>query len=216
MLALTQCRGPFRAQVRIGFAAASFLHAPEPVAIEPAERPDRGTANERRRIVEKPLGFGGETRIAGIADRDQHITDKTRTADTLDRALGEQSAERGIVEPGKFGKLRRAQHFARGEFYFAAGDRKFVPWTDREAIVAAIDAIADQRTQFAWDLPFVLDGEVGDAAPRIETIRRGKRCRRADIQASATLAAVIAFGLVRRQFKRGEDCAEKQPGAELA
>ena len=114
------------------------------------------------------------------------------------------------------------QHFPRrivlmrGEFYFAACDCKFVPWTDREAIVAAIDPIADQRTQFAWDLPFVLNGEVGDAAPRIETIGRGKCCRWADLQTSATLAAVIAFGLVRRQFKRGEDCAEKQPGAELA
>src|SRR6266702_2641957 len=164
MLAFTQCRRPFRVQVRIGFASASFLHAPEPVAIEPAERPDRGTANERRRIIEKPLGFGSETRIAGIADRDQHITDKTRTADTLDRAFGEQRAERGIVEPDEFGKLQRAQHLARGEFYFAACDCKFVPWANREAIVAAIDAIADQRTQFA----------------------------------------------------RGENCAEKQPGAELA
>ena len=57
----------------------------EPRAIEPAERPDGGAANQRRGIVEQPLGFGASARVARIADRDQHIAHKARAADALDR-----------------------------------------------------------------------------------------------------------------------------------
>ena len=73
------------------------------------------------------------------------------------------------------------------------GLREFVPRTDREAIVAAIDAVADQRPQLARDRAFVLDGEIGDAAPRIEPIGRGKCRGRTDIEAGAASAAMIVL-----------------------
>ena len=66
------------------------------------------------------------------------------------------------------------------------------------------------------DRSLVLDGEVGDAASRIEPVRRRECRRRADVEAGAAGAAMIAFGVVGRQIERGEDRAEKQPGAELA
>src|SRR6185437_4977308 len=65
-------------------------------------------------------------------------------------------------------------------------------------------------------MPFVLDGEIGDAARGIEAIGRGERRGRADIEAAPALAAVIPVRRVRRQVEGEIDLAEKEPGAELA
>ena len=121
----------------------------------------------------------------GIADRDQHIAHEACAADALDRAFAEQRAEAGVVELHQFGKARRLQYGTRRKLRFAPGLREFVPRANRQAIVAAVDAIADQRAQRARDRALVLDGQIGDAAPRIEAIRRGKCRRRADVEAGA-------------------------------
>ena len=192
-------------------AAQSF----EPGAIETAERPHRGAANQRRSIAEQSLGFAGETGVLGIADRDQHVAQKTVAADALDRAFRKQRAEAGIVEPRQFGKSRRAQHFARFELHLAAGLGEFVPRTDREAIVAAVDAVAHQRAQFARDGALVLDGEIRDAAPRIEPIRRRETRRSGRRRGRRGRCRNDRAPARRRQIERGEDGAEEQPGAEL-
>ena len=70
--------------------------------------------------------------------------------------------------------------------------------------------------QFARDRALVLDGQIGNAAPRIEPVGRGKRRGRADVEAGAAGAAVSGSGCIGRQFERGEDRAEKQPRAVLA
>ena len=62
----------------------------------------------------------------------------------------------------------------------------------------------------------MFDGEIGDAAPRIELVRRGEGVGRARIEAGAALAAMIRFRRVGRQFDRQEQFAEEQPGAEAA
>src|ERR1700720_3661803 len=91
---LVERRGPFCAQFRIGLVMAARLRTlSEPVAIQPAERPNRGAAHQWRFIVEQLLGFRSEIGIAGIADGDQHIADETRAPDALDRAFSEQGAE---------------------------------------------------------------------------------------------------------------------------
>ena len=193
----------------------SRLAAFKPRAIETAERPHRGAANQRRSIAEQSLGFAGKACVFGVADRDQHIAQKTVAADALDRAFREQRAEAGIVEPRQFGERRRAQRLAGLQLHLAAGLGEFVPWTDRQAIVAAIDAVAHQRAQFARDGALVLDGEIGDAAPRIEPVWRRESVGRADVEAGVAGAAMIARRRVGRQIERGEDGAEEQPGAEL-
>ena len=119
---------------------------------------------------------------SGVADRDQHIADETVAADALDRRFCKQRAKRRVVEPREIGELRRAQFFARGEFGLAPGLRELVPRAHREAIVAAIDAVADRFAEFVRDRALVLDGEIGNAAPRIELVGRREtprsgRCR---------------------------------------
>ena len=156
------------------------------------QRPHRRAAHQRACIVEQALGLCRQRRIAGVADRDQHIADEAVAADALDRRFRKQRAKRGIVEPCEIGKSRRAQFVARGEFRLAAFLRELVPRTHGEAIVAAIDAVADALAEFVRDRPLVLDGEIGNAAPRIELVGRGKCRGRADIEAGVAGAAMIA------------------------
>ena len=83
------------------------------------------------------------------------------------------------------------QLVARGELGLAAFLRELVPGADRETIVAAIDAIADRLAKFVRDRSLVLDGEVGNAAPRIELVGRGKRRGRTDVETGLARAAMI-------------------------
>jgi len=46
--------------------------------------------------------------------------------------------------------------------------RELVPGADREAIVAAIDPVADRLAEFARNRALVFDGEIGNAAAGIE------------------------------------------------
>src|SRR5262249_67664 len=105
---------------------------------------------------------------------------------------------------------------ARREFGLVTGLCVFVPRTHRETIVTAIDAIAHERTQLARDRTLVLDGEIGNAAPRIEPVGGRERRGRTDIQTGMAGAAMIFAGRVGRKFERGEDRAEKQPRSVLA
>ena len=59
----------------------------------------------------------------------------------------------------------------------------------------------------------VLDRQVGDAARRIEPVRRGKRVGRADRQAARAGAAAVGVRFVGRDVQRGVDLAQEQPGA---
>ena len=128
----------------------------------------------------------------GVADRDQHVADEAVAADALDRRFGEQRAKRGIVEPRQFRKRRRAQFRARGQFRFAAFLRELVPRAHREAIVAAIDAVADALAEFVRDRALVFDREIGNAAARIELVGCGECRGRADVLAGVAGAAMIA------------------------
>src|SRR5882724_13417870 len=121
-----------------------------------------------------------------------------------------------IIELREFAQAGRAQLVARGELGLAAFLRELVPGAGRETIVAAIDAIADRLAKLVRDRSLVLDGEVGNAAPRVELVGRGKRRGRTDVETGLARAAMIGLGLVARQVERGVDRAEKQPGAEPA
>src|SRR5712672_52815 len=107
--------------------------------------------------------------------------------------------------------MRRAQFGACGELCLAACLRELVPWTHGEAIVAAIDAVADGFTEFVRDRTLVLDRQIGNAAPRIELVGRRKCRSRADILARGAGAAMIDVALIARQVGCAEDRAEEQP-----
>src|SRR5262249_38299555 len=134
----------------------------------------------------------------------------------LDRRFRKHLPECRVVETGEVGEARGLQFVPRRKLHLVAGLRELVPRAYRQTIVAAEDAVADRGAQLARNRPRVLDGEVGDAAARIEPVGRGERRRRADVETSTTSAAVIDLRRVRRQIERGEDRAEEQPRPELA
>ena len=75
-----------------------------------------------------------------------------------------------------------------------------VPWAGVLAEVAAEHPVADAGAQLARDGAAVLDGEVRDAAPRIELVGGGKGPRGADVEAGGALAAMVALGVVERHI----------------
>ena len=93
------------------------------------------------------------------------------------------------------------------------GVGELVPRAGGQAVVAAIDAVADGGTKLARDRPLVLDGEVGDAAPRIEPVGGREGVGGAGVEAGAAGAAMVGLGRVRLEFGRGEDRAQEQPRA---
>ena len=168
---------------------------------KPLQRPDRRAAHLRLAIVEQPLGLLRKLeRRRNCRSRSSTLRTKRAAPDPLDRRAGEEPSERRIVEPRQRLEPRRIQILARGKLRLPALLGELVPRADGEAIVAAIDAVADQRPELARDRPVVLDGEVGDAAPRIEPVGRRKSVGRADVEAGAARAAMVRLRRVGRQL----------------
>src|SRR4030095_14789917 len=85
-------------------------------------------------------------------------------------------------------ELRRVQAVAGTEVRLGRGARELVPGTDKLAVVAAEHAVANRGAQRLGDRAMVLDREIGDAATRVELVRRRDRARRAGWQAGAATA----------------------------
>src|SRR5690606_16627301 len=116
----------------------------------------------------------------------------------------------------QIGQPGGAQFLPREKPGFRSDPGELVPRADRQAVVAAIDAVAYRAAELVWDRPLVLNGQIGDAAAGIEPVRGGKGVGRACIQAGATGAAMVFLATVRFQFGSGEDRTQKQPGAMAA
>ena len=119
-----------------------------------------------------------------------------------------RSASRGAASSARGRKARLA----------AARFGEPVPRAHRQAIVAAVDAVADRLAEFVRDRPLVLDRQVGNAAPRIDPVRRREGLRRAGVEAARAAAAMRPPCAARpgASSRRGVDHAEEQPAAMLA
>ena len=176
----------------------------------PPRRAPAGCRRSSRRSASAAKARSFELPIAISTLRTKRSRPMRLTGDLANSARNAASSSRASSA-----RRWRAQFVARGEFCLVPGLRELVPGAHREAIVAAIDAVADGFAKFARDRALVLDGEIGDAAPRIELVGRGKRRRGADVEAGPARAAMVGLGLVLRQIEGREDRAEKQPRAEL-
>ena len=84
-----------------------------------------------------------EVAVAGIANGHEHIAHKAIASDTFDGRALEQLAEFCVVQIGEFSEKRTHKFCARVKCGFSRVNGKLVPWAHREAIVAAIDAVAN-------------------------------------------------------------------------
>ena len=84
-----------------------------------------------------------------------------------------------------------------------------VPRADVLADVAAVEPVADLRLQLVVDLAAVFDGQVADAAPRVELVGRREGPGRAGTEAGPALAAMIRLGSIEGKLDRKQKLAEE-------
>ena len=109
-----------------------------------ADRPDRHGAHERRGVVEEPHGLGGERRDRPNC-RWRSATLRTKRSRPV-RLIGvpaKRARKAASSRRARSASGRRREVLALHEPRLAAGLRELVPGADREAVVAAEDAVAD-------------------------------------------------------------------------
>ena len=172
-------------------------------------------AHQRRRMVAASPQCSNHLRRArrrwrDIAKPDREIAQPAFVADAVDRAAEQARVEFRFAPGKKLDERDVVETVAHREIRLGARLREFVPRADQLAIVAAVDAIADQRAQFQRNRAFVFDREVGNTAPRVELVRRDDGARGTDVDALAATAAVIGLRRIHRQRQVGVDFAEKK------
>src|SRR5690606_17221987 len=115
---------------------------------------------------------GPQLRACSIPGSNQNVADETVSSDALDRGAGEEGSEGDIVERQEENEFRCLKVLPRSEFGFGRDAGKLVPRANGQAIVAAIDPVADRGSERVRYGALVLDREVGDAAARVELIGR--------------------------------------------
>ena len=92
---------------------------------------------------------------------------------------------------------------------------KAIPGTDQLAVVAAVYAVADRLAKLDGDRPFVLNGQIADAAAGINPVSVGRRAGDgaggAVINTTGAVAAVWRDGAVFWQGQVAQNLAEKTP-----
>ena len=148
-----------------------------------------------------------------VAQADGEVAQPALVADAPDRRAGQARGEIRLA-PGKELDQRRAiQAVAHREVGFRARPRERVPRADGLAVVAAVHAIADERPELLRDRALQLDGQVRNAAARVELVGRADRLRGADVHALRAGPAMLARGRIHRQRQAGVHLAEEEPGA---
>jgi hypothetical protein len=136
--------------------------------------------------------------------RSQRSWPMRRIGEPARRSLKSLSPRR-TVRPALPGRGR-----ARREITFARQRREAVPRAGELAVVAAVDAVAQQRPQRLGMRALELDGQVGNAAPRVEPIGRDDGAGRAGVDAGAAGAAVVGDRRIGRQRQVGEQISPRK------
>src|SRR5688500_13242835 len=183
----------------------------------PRERPAHVLPDELRRMVLACTQRADYRRAAGrVAQPDGEVAQPALVADAPDRRAAQPLVELGLAPREQLDQRGLVQPIARFEVLFIAQLRKSIPRTHDLAVVAAVHPVADERAQLLRGGALVLDGEVRDAAPRIELVGRADRLRRADVDAALAAAAVIVLRRIGRQRQVAIDLAQEEPRARIA
>lgn len=154
--------------------------------------------------------------VADVAEGDADVAEEAAAFGAEDGCAGEFLFEgRGVeVEELEEGWLVKVGA-GRG-FHERACAREAVPWTGCEAIVAAVNAVADGGAELLGNGALEFDGEVGDATSGVELEGGGDGGGGTGLDASSAGAAAVRFRGVGFEFEGGDDLGEKYPVAELA
>ena len=156
------------------------------------DRPCHVLAHERRRII-GARAQRRDNRSIGlrVAESHREIARPALIPDAPDRAAFHPRVELGFGPREQRQQIRIVETVAYTvEILLVRSEHIAIPWTDELAVVATIDAIADQRPQRFRDAAFQFDREIGNAASRIELVGRDDRAGRTNLDALRARAAV--------------------------
>src|SRR5207248_2613944 len=151
-----------------------------------------------------------------ITERHGEIARPALVADAVDGRATHALLELRLAPAEQLRQRCGIQAMAHLEIRVRGRARELVPRTHELAVVAAVDAIADRPAQLDRNGAVVLDGEIGDAAPRIQPPGGDDRTGGAGRDARLAAAAVGAGALIDGQRQVRQDLAEKEPRAPLA
>src|SRR5438270_12977635 len=102
-----------------------------------------------------------------VAEPHGQIAQPPLVADAPDWRAAQALVELGLGPAEKVQHRRAIEAVPRREILLGRGLCEAVPRAHELTVVAAIDAVANQRTQLFRDGALVLDRQIGDAAPGI-------------------------------------------------
>ena len=139
-----------------------------------------------------------------IAQAHGKIAQPAFITDPVDRAARHAGCEI-ILRPGEqVGQVAGVEFVPRCEVRLGGQVCKSVPRACELAIVATVDAVADERTQGFRYGTLQLYGQIRDTAPGIDPVGRHDRPRRTGIDAGTAGAAMVCDGRIERKRKIGE------------
>ena len=136
-------------------------------------------------------------------------------ADAANRAALGVPQKLGLFPRKQLNERAIHQRRAHIEVRQAAALRELVPGADQLAVVAAVDAVADQRPQFQRDGAGMLDCEIGNTAARVDLPLADDGLRRTHVHARRATAAMPRCGRCGLQGQIDIDLAEKKHRARI-
>src|SRR6266478_549037 len=91
---------------------------------------------------------------ADITERDANVSQKSTSLDPVDWRITKTIAELRLVQAQIISQRIGGRRFSRGERGFTRDFRKPIPWARVQTIVAAENAIADQRAKLQRNRAF--------------------------------------------------------------
>ena len=90
------------------------------------------------------------------------------------------------------------------ETNITTGFCKTVPRADCEAVIASVETVPDERTEFLGDGALVFNGEVGNAPWRVHVVRASDGICGARVDTGDTLPTVILGRRIGLKWKSGD------------
>src|SRR5438093_440269 len=147
---------------------------------------------------------------ATVREDDRGITREPFAPRALERRAAKPLPE--LVVGHRHQRLRR--RWRRGRRRLARDGRVAIPGADFLTDVAAEEPLADRRVELLRNRAPVLDRQVGDAAARVERVRRVERRRRTGVEAGRARPAAVRHRIVGHEHRGREHDPDEVVGAE--
>src|SRR5262245_138709 len=161
-------------------------------------------------------GLDYRRRSGRVAKPDGEVAQPALVADAADRRALQALLELAFRPAEELHEARAVEAVAGLEIALAARPGESVPRADELAVVAAVDEVADERPQILGNCALVREGEVRDAATRVELVRSADGLRGAHVDAARARPTSIFLLGIDGKRQVAVSLAEEEPRAGLA